>query len=67
MKYYAYIPLKDGTEPCGTENRCLFESAGDFWANHMAKRRLNTTNFVLIRYTHLYDEKTYKVITGKYI
>jgi hypothetical protein len=66
-KYYAYIPREDGSEPCGTGNRCLFESKGDHYANGMAFRRLNTYIFVLIRYTNLYDESTYKVIRGKHL
>ena len=66
-KYYAYIPREDGSEPCGTGDRCLFESKGDHYANRMAFNRLSTHNFVLIRYTQFYDESTYNVIKGKHL
>lgn len=29
MKYYAYLPNKDGTEPMGTATRILFELKTD--------------------------------------
>lgn len=66
MKYYAYIPIEDGREGCGTENKVMFESKGNRYALGMAQRRLGTSNFVLCSYTNFYDDKTFKTIKGEY-
>lgn len=70
MKYYAYIPREDGSEPMGSglgENT-LFECKGGLrYAIPMAKRRLrNRDNFVLISYTNFYDDKTFKILKGEH-
>jgi hypothetical protein len=68
MKYYAYIPREDGSEPMGTANRCLFECKSDRYARGMAFRRLGEHyHFVLIRYTNLYDDFTHVVLMGKHL
>jgi len=66
-KYYAYIPNEDGKEPCGTANRCLFELNAVRNPQREAFNRLGTYNYILIRYTNLYDENTYTIIKGNHI
>lgn len=68
MKYWAYIPREDGTAPVGTGDQCLFSCKSERYARGMASRRLRyKPNIVIVRYTNLYDEKTYKTIYGKHI
>jgi hypothetical protein len=64
MKFYAYSGKCDlGEEPCGTSGKTLFELqtfAG-------ARRRCNQVlgpEYRLYRYTNLYDDKTFKEVSG---
>jgi hypothetical protein len=63
MKFYAYIPDKNGREPMGTANRFLFEVKTKTGALNKCKRLFNNNqNFRLFSYTEIYDDKTFNLI-----
>jgi hypothetical protein len=61
MKYFAYIPREDGSEPMGTEHKILFELKTMRGAIRRARRSLGD-RFKLYSYTKFYDDKTFKLI-----
>ena len=72
MKYYAYIPRKDGSEPLGTFGRIMFEADDAAAAISEARDYLqNEKNFaergmVVQSYTNFYNEQTFRpVYKGK--
>lgn len=65
MKYYAYIPNKEGKEPCGTEGRVLFDAKTSHKSVliKMVQNRLGlNVNYRLYSYTMIYRESTYQLI-----
>lgn len=61
MKFYAYIPNKDGSEPTGTSKRLLFELKTRQGARRRVRKYLGN-NAILCYYTNWYDERTYTII-----
>jgi hypothetical protein len=61
MKFYAYIPDKNGLEPLGTMNRVYFELKTLTGAIKRARKLLGD-KFVLCIFENLYDDKTYTKI-----
>ena len=62
MKFYAYIPRLDGSEPCGTINACLIELKTVKGVVKQAVRRLGTNKIIVKSYTNLYDDSTFKIV-----
>lgn len=67
MNFLAYRPDKNGNEPMGTADKCLWldrHSDGLKTTKGAIKRarRLIGTPFKLFSFTNIYDEKTYKKI-----
>lgn len=58
MKFYAYLPDKDGKEPMGTANRVLFKLKTYTGAIHKALRLIGK-NAKLFRYINFYDKTTF--------
>lgn len=61
MKFYAYLPDKNGKEPMGTANKVLFELTTNAGAIRRAKR-LISKDAKLFRYTNFYDKTTFAQI-----
>ncbi len=61
MKFYAYIPRADGTEPVGGDKKLLFELKTTQGAHRRARRYLGP-RYRLYRYTNFYDNKTFRQI-----
>jgi hypothetical protein len=59
MKFYAYKPRKDGTEPLGTDGRILFELKTVRGAIRRAKRILGESCRVF-QYTNFYNDETFR-------
>lgn len=59
MKFYAYIPRADGSEPTGGSGRILFELKTVEGALKRARKILGD-RFKLYGYTNFYDERTFK-------
>lgn len=57
MKFYAYIPTKEGKEPCGTFGRLLFELKTVKGAVRRCEKYLGE-KWRLYVYTDLYDDST---------
>lgn len=62
MKFYAYIPREDGTEPMGTDHTTLFELKTIKGAIKRAGRSLNSLYFRLYTYQNFYDDKTFRLV-----
>ena len=62
MKFYAYIPDKNGREPLGTDNRTLFELKTVQGAIRHATKRLKTQEFCLFSYRNFYDNETFRIL-----
>lgn len=70
MKFYGYVPTKEGKEPLGTEGRTMFELEtvpGAIrkmrrYASTVKSPKLSAPSFKLFSYTNFYDESTYKQI-----
>ena len=58
MKFYAYKPRKDGSEPMGTEGRLLYELKTILGATRHAIRILGG-HCRIFRYTNFYDDSTF--------
>lgn len=58
MKFYAYLPNKDGKEPMGTANRVLFELKTCVGAVRKALRLIGG-DAKLFRYINFYDKTTF--------
>ena len=61
MKFYAYIPRKDGSEPLGTEKRLLFQLKTVAGA-HSRARRILGPKYRLFTYANFYDNRTFKEV-----
>ena len=59
MKFYAYIPTKDGKEPMGTADKLLFELKTTRGAIKRTRKHLGP-RYMLFRYTNFYDDKTFR-------
>ena len=59
MKFYTYLPDKNGKEPMGTENRLLFELKTIKGAAERCRRIFKTNNFKLFSYTNFYDNESF--------
>lgn len=65
MNMYAYIPTKDGIEPCGSENKFIIRDLKTIQGaiNRLRKfPKWNSSAFVLQTYTRFYDETTFKTV-----
>ena len=66
MKFYAYIPDKNGNEPMGTGNKTLFELKTIRGAIRRAYKVLKIPVYermiVMFSYTNFYNNDTYKRI-----
>jgi len=58
MKYYAYRPRADGTQPLGSDGQTLFELKTDAGAIRRA-RRLFGSSVRVFRYRNFYDDATF--------
>ncbi len=63
MKYYAYIPDKNGKWSVGSTGKLLFELKTDKGAIRRANRILGL-NCIVERYTNFYDDSTFKRISA---
>jgi hypothetical protein len=64
MKFYAYVPRPDGSEPMGTGNRHTFDLKTKQGAIRHAVNYLGP-NVKLFSYTNLYDQSTFNEIQTK--
>jgi hypothetical protein len=62
MKFYAYLPDKNGNEPLGSFNKLLFQLKTISGARRKVDRIFNGENHKLFSYTNFYDDKTFKDI-----
>lgn len=58
MKFYAYVPDKNGQEPMGTDKKLLFELKTLYGAIRRATRILGSEVRVF-RYINFYDDMTF--------
>lgn len=58
MKFYAYVPDKNGNEPMGTFGSFLIDLKTLRGAINRVKS-YGKTNFRIFTYTNFYDEKTF--------
>jgi hypothetical protein len=65
MKFYAYKPREDGTEPVGTIDARLFELKTLHGAINRARSAFGN-NFKLFTYTNLYHEETFHLVCEKH-
>ena len=63
MNFYAYIPKKDGTEPCGTVNKVLSREYKTL-RNFIKFRLGNDSRFRIYSFTNFYDDSTFKLEKG---
>ncbi len=63
MKYYAYLPNKDGTEPMGTDRKILFQLKTNSGAIRRAVRRFGH-KVRIFTYRNFYAGSTYQQIYG---
>lgn len=61
MKFYAYIPDKNGREPLGSSDKTMFELKTILGAKRRVTRVLGK-NVKLFTYTLFYNEDTFKEI-----
>jgi hypothetical protein len=59
MKFYAYIPTKEGKEPLGTSGRLLFELKTVAGAHRHANKYLGAKHLLFV-YHNFYDDKTFR-------
>lgn len=67
MNFYAYLPDKDGSEPCGTDNRIVSKNEYKTLSSFMRYRLIpyysnNFNLFKVFTFTNFYDDKTFKQV-----
>ena len=61
MRYYAYIPREDGSEPLGSANRMLMDLKTPQGAIKRAKRYMGD-NIKVFSFTNFFRDSTFKLI-----